>query len=169
MYIFDTIKENNRIKGYIVIDEFSRRKAVSKEAVINAIKSGRCLNGRIQTYNGSIIVRYKPFSEIQKDTVYKDSSAGIMSGKSATDVLDTLEIGIPLKVKTSIDSEFKQAIYVGKGEVQGRLAYRFFDGCGVDGVFALSKQFIHNNTDKIQFDFEHNEPKKVKELRCRMK
>lgn len=169
MYIFDTIKENNRIKGYIVIDEFGRQKAVSKEAVINAIKSGMCLNGRIQTYNGSTIVRYKPFRETQKNTEYSDNNTGIMSGKSATNVLDTLEIGVPLKVKASINGELKQAIYAGKGEVQGRLAYRFFDGCGIDGVFALSKQFIHNNTDKIQFDFEHNEPIKVKELRRKMK
>lgn len=71
----------------------------------------------------------------------------ITSGKDAIANLDAMEVGTPVKLKLAKDLDYKQAIYTGKGDVQGRATYNFFDGEGVDGTFGLSGKYISNNAD----------------------
>ena len=76
-----------------------------------------------------------------------NGKVSITSGKDAIANLEAMNVGTPVKLKLAKDLDYKQAIYTGKGDVQGRATYNFFDGEGVDGTFGLSGRYISNNAD----------------------
>ena len=76
-----------------------------------------------------------------------NGKVSITSGRDAIANLEAMNVGTPVKLKLTKDGEYKQAIYTGKGEIQGRETYQFYDGEGVDGMFGLSERYISNNGD----------------------
>ena len=91
----------------------------------------------------------------------------VVTGNDAVNKLESLEKGMPVKVKTGGD--FEQTIYLGKGEVQSRTAYEFFNDEGLAGRFALSANYIKNNPDVVQFIFDEYDPMEVGRLSGKIK
>lgn len=54
--LVDVIKNGKRILGYNCLED-ERIVFLTKEEVVEEIKTGNCLNGKVQEYKGSIIVR----------------------------------------------------------------------------------------------------------------
>lgn len=86
---------------------------------------------------------------------------GIISGKDAVDRLTHTEIGIPVRVQSSVYGGFKQAIFMGIKDIQSRESFVFFTDEGLDGSFGLSSRFIEENNDTVLFDFDNNEPEEL--------
>ena len=82
------------------------------------------------------------------------------TGTEMIEVLDGLDEGTPLLINDSV--RWAQAIYVGQGEVQGRMAYRFYDG-GM-APFAFTTKFIKEYTGKVAIVLDDNDPVRVSEL-----
>jgi len=97
-----------------------------------------------------------------------NNRASVTSGKDAIANLEVMKVGTPVKLQLTKDNGFKQAIYAGKGEVQGRSAYRFYDGEGIDGTFGLSDKFLSNH-DEVKLKLNDNSPEAVAKLLKEMK
>lgn len=86
----------------------------------------------------------------------------VVNGKEAVATLNSLDSGTPVQVKLNDTLDYKQALYMGKGEVQGREVHQFYDGSGVDGVFGLSDRYLSNGGVNIKLD--DNDPGQVAKL-----
>lgn len=86
---------------------------------------------------------------------------GVISGKTAVDRLLHTEIGIPVRVQSSVYGGFKQAVFMGIKDIQSRESFVFFTDEGLDGSFGLSARFIEENSDTVLFDFDNNEPEEL--------
>lgn len=179
MRITETIKQGNRITGYI-IDNGKNKKQESKEKVVELIKNKQIDNATVQMWQGKPIVRIKDNADKNVNNVgtslpyqgmsIADSIAGAikannsveLSGVELLNILKNTEVGVPLKLKLSETLDWKQVLFVGEEfDNQRKInTFNFFDGSGINGRFSLSDRFILNNHN-IKAKFNDNDATEV--------
>ena len=75
------------------------------------------------------------------------------------------EKGIPVMVKSSPTLDWKQTLYCGMEEKDGKLLFKFFDG-GL-APFGFSSDFISRSG--VDFDFDNNDPLEMTQLIMQVK
>lgn len=118
--------------------------------------------------NGTYAPKLPKIVPIESATSIQASTGSELSGKSMVDALNTMDVGTPLLINPGT-GKYIQALYVGQSEIQSQVAYRFFDGSGVDGTFGQTKRFIMNNQDRVSMILDDNDPAEVAKLTSKFK
>lgn len=76
------------------------------------------------------------------------------------EILKKTQTGVPIRIKLSNNTGFKQCIYMGRDFG----TFDFFDGEGVNGFFTLSANWFIKQKDEIRIDLDNNDTFKVASL-----
>lgn len=156
--IVGIIRNKGRIVAYDIIDlATGNTDRFSKEQVIDAlINKTEITNANLYHYRGVPQVRVDRAQGNKSEC----NTISIVAGRDAVTLLRKLRAGTPLKIKIGSLKEFKQIIYAGN---DGDKHY-FYAGADLDGVFGFTDSYIINNSDRLSFKNNDNDPVKVQEL-----
>lgn len=102
---------------------------------------------------------------IDTDLIKDGNASSFITGREAVDRLNSLESGMPVRVKwgNAEDSTVRQSLYMGKSENSfSSSVYNFFDNSGISGFASASESFISDG--RIELDFDNNNAEEVNSL-----